>query len=96
MSDIAIDRPESAPDGAESLPGVLDLYARFDAAKAKAKATNPADDPEAWAEYDAVSAELRVERKRWREIKEYLYAVATAEWEATQPPPVDEPEPEEG
>lgn len=75
-------RPVSAPDGAESLPGVIDIYAAYDATKAVADA--PGATKEQIDAYDAAAVELRNSRMYWRQIREAVQAIAVAEWEAAQ------------
>lgn len=76
------DRPKGAPDGAESLPGVIEAYAAYEETKVAAKKKDAT--AEDLATFDAACIELHKLRKLWREIKQYAQAAALAEWEASQ------------
>lgn len=76
------ERTPSAPDGAESLPGVYEIYAEYDRTKEKAKAPSATQaDRDA---YDAASVALRQARHEWRVLKKLAHDIAVSEWEASQ------------
>ena len=72
------DRPASAPDGAEALPGVIEIYAAYDATKAVVKGGGEASAGD-WAAYDAACVQLREARRYWREIRTYVHAAQAEE-----------------
>ncbi len=74
-------RPKSAPDGAESLPGVIEIYEAYEATKAAAKKGGTSAD---WDAYNAACEALREARRYWRLVRLAVYeaAVAASESEA--------------
>ncbi|HVV37581.1 MAG TPA: hypothetical protein VHC63_13310 [Acidimicrobiales bacterium] len=71
MSDS--ERPPSAPVGAESLPGVIDLYAAYDATKAVVDGGGEVTREQHDA-YDSACEALHASRRYWREIRDYVVA----------------------